>query len=260
MNYDLNTICCILIWEITMNLFEHMDALVPTYTKNDYYIYDKCKKFTHTFATKSITELTKDNGISQAALTRFAQKLGFSGFNEFQFALALQLKENTKENQKQTRAQTYGNILEKTEETVQVSQLKQIAKMITDAQHIYTTGYSIASIPARNMDMSFKMLSDKHSEYIAFGNMPLHFPKQSVLFLFSAESGKAYTSFVKDKAEQLSIVLVTMNPKHPLRHYAGQTVVLPRVGLVNVGRTVMPETFAFFMFIDLLFQHIEVEV
>lgn len=246
-----------------MNLFEHMDALIPTYTKNDYYIYDKCKKFTKTFATKSITEITKANNISQAALTRFAQKLGFAGFNEFQFALSMQLKEETHENQKATRAETYGNILKQTEDMVSDVQLKAIAKYINTAQNIYTTGFSLASIPARHFDIQNKMLLDKHSEFIEFGNFPLFFPKNSILIIFSAESGKYYQEYFKNNVDVNDMpftILITLNPKHPLRNKVNEVVVLPRVGLVNVGRTVVPETFAFLMFVDLLSQYLDFKV
>ena len=77
-----------------MNLFEHMDAMASSFTKTDHYIYTQCKKFTTDFAEDSITMITQNHNISQPALTRFAKKLGFSGFNEFQFALAMQVEDH----------------------------------------------------------------------------------------------------------------------------------------------------------------------
>lgn len=68
-----------------MNIIDRMDTLVAAYTATDRKIYEFIKKFPEQFASCSLNEIVERFKISQPALTRFAKKLGFSGFLEFQY-------------------------------------------------------------------------------------------------------------------------------------------------------------------------------
>ena len=127
-----------------MNLFEHMDAMASSFTKTDHYIYTQCKKFTTDFAEDSITTITQNHNISQPALTRFAKKLGFSGFNEFQFALAMQVEEGTLEGKEKTPAQSYAEALINTEKVLTDKVLAPVLDVLQDHKDVYTSGAHIA--------------------------------------------------------------------------------------------------------------------
>lgn len=238
-----------------MNLFEHMDAMAPTFTKTDHYIYTKCKKFTYLFAEGSIAEITKNDDISQPALTRFAKKLGFNGFNEFQFALAMQIQEGTPEGKEKTPAHSYAEALIETEKILTDKVLQPLLDKLELCNDIYTSGIHISSLPARYLDYSFKISDNYHSEFLPIDSFSTSFKNNSVLFLFSVESGAYYQYLFKERKKEENtpyIVLITLNPKHPLRKKVNHTIVLPHTKMVDSDRNVLPETLAFLMFADVL--------
>ena len=245
-----------------MNLFEHMDALASSFTKTDHYIYTQCKKFTTDFAEDSITTITQNHTISQPALTRFAKKLGFSGFNEFQFALAMQVEEGTLEGKEKTPAQSYAEALINTEKVLTDKVLAPVLDVLQDHKDVYTAGAHIASLPARYLDYSLKILGNYHSEFLNIDTFPAFFLKKSVIFLFSVETGAHYQTMYENREKDTQnpyIILITLNPKHPLKKKANYTIVLPKQRIIDVNRNVLPETLAFLMFVDVLTRKIQTQ-
>lgn len=245
-----------------MNLFEHMDAMASSFTKTDHFIYTQCKKFTTDFAESSITAITQHHNISQHALTRFAKKLGFSGFNEFQFALAMQIKEGTLEGKEKTPAQSYAEALTETEKVLTDKVLAPVLDVLQDHKDVYTSGAHIASLPARYLDYSLKILGNYHSEFLNVDDFPAVYPKKSVVFLFSVETGTHYQTRYEGReknAQNPYIILITLNPKHPLKKKANYTIVLPKQRIIDVNRNVLPETLAFLMFVDVLTRKIQAQ-
>lgn len=245
-----------------MNLFEHMDAMASSFTKTDHYIYTQCKKFTTDFAEDSITMITQNHNISQPALTRFAKKLGFSGFNEFQFALAMQVEEGTLEGKEKTPAQSYAETLIETERVLNSKVLNPVLDVLKNCKDVYATGAHLSSLPARYIDYSFKIISKFHSEFLSPDATPSSYPKNSVLFLFSVETGIHYQFLCKDRDKHSKdpfIILITLNPKHPLRNKVNHTIVLPKQRIIDTDRNVLPETLAFLMFADVLTRKIQAQ-
>lgn len=243
-----------------MNLFEHMDAMAASFTKTDHYIYSHCKKFTTEFAEASITTITQNHKISQSALTRFAKKLGFNGFNEFQFALTMQINEGTLEGKEKTPAQSYAEALIETEKALTDKVLKPIIDMLKDSKDVYTSGTNISSLPAKYLDYSLKICGKYHSEFLNNDSFSTFYPKNSILFLFSAESGMYYQNLYRDRdknAKDPYIVLITLNPKHPLKKKVNYTIVLPKQKTVDIDRNVLPETLSFLMFVDILVRELQ---
>ncbi|MDY3660346.1 MAG: hypothetical protein SO042_05205 [Bulleidia sp.] len=238
-----------------MNLFEHMDAMASSFTKTDHYIYTQCKKFTTDFAENSLTTITQSHNISQPALTRFAKKLGFNGFNEFQFALAMQVEEGTLEGKEKTPAQSYAEALIETERVLNSKVLAPVLDILKNCKDVYATGAHLSSLPARYIDYSLKVISTVHSEFLSLDAIPSNYPKNSVLFLFSVETGIHYQPLFKNRDKHSKnpyIILITLNPKHPLRNKVNHTIVLPKQRIVDTERNVLPETLAFLMFADVL--------
>ena len=68
-----------------MNIFELMDSKVSSFSKTDKAIYEQIKKFPEEFANSSLNVLCDSGSFTKSAMTRFAQKLGFAGYTEFQY-------------------------------------------------------------------------------------------------------------------------------------------------------------------------------
>jgi DNA-binding MurR/RpiR family transcriptional regulator len=243
-----------------MNLFEQMDAKASSFTKTDHFIYTQCKKFTESFATSPISSLTEKNNVSQAALTRFAQKLGFTGFSEFQYALSSQIKQGTAEAKEKTPAQSYADALIETEKALTPEVLRPILDKVNSSNDIYTSGSNISSLAANYLIYALKIAKNCHSEFLPIDAFPYTYPPHAVIFIFSAETGTFYLQTLKNHSEKDKnpyVVLVTLNPKHPLRKHVNYTILLPRINLISADRNVLPETLSFLMFIDILLRNMK---
>ena len=113
----------------------------------------------HSLSSSRVTELLH---VSKAALTRFSQKCGFSGYREFVY----HFNEETK-NQKQVQEhdeltlsvlQRYHHISNVTESLVKDSQLDQVAELIDQVDRVYFFGIGSSGLVAREMKLRFMRL------------------------------------------------------------------------------------------------------
>ena len=101
--------------------------------------------------------------ISQAALTRFAKKCGFTGYREFIFQYQHQidnqnLQLSTQNPLIQDVLTHYNNMREQTQELINENQIEQIANMIEDAERVYFFGTGSSGLVAREMKLRFMRL------------------------------------------------------------------------------------------------------
>lgn len=111
----------------------------------------------------SSQQVTQKLHISQAALTRFAKKCGFTGYREFIFQYQQQAAEEL-QNQHQHSPLTkrvirsYNHIQEQTQDIIIEEQLERIAHMLADAERVYFFGTGSSGLVAREMKLRFMRL------------------------------------------------------------------------------------------------------
>ena len=98
--------------------------------------------------------------ISQAALTRFAKKCGFTGYREFIFQYQHQidnqnLQLSTHNPLIQGVLRSYSNMREQTQELINENQIERIANMIEDAERVYFFGTGSSGLVAREMKFAW---------------------------------------------------------------------------------------------------------
>lgn len=243
-----------------MNIITRMDSLVTSYTATDRRIYEGIKKFPDRFANDSIHQLVEALGISQSALTRFAKKLGFSGFLEFQYQFSQEYREVKTHSDPEKLSERFSQFLQNTENALDPQMLQTLAQRIINARMTYFTGASIAGLPARYIGSFCRLGMMISGVFSSPDDLPLCFAGDEVLLLYSAISGDSYRSYlsmISHNGCKPYIVIVTMNAKHPLRKYADQTIVLPEAGIISDNTSAMPETMEFMMFTSLLIEHIQ---
>jgi len=240
-----------------MNILDLIDTKVSSYTKTDRTIYEKLKKYPGKFVEQSYTEIVKDIDVSPAALTRFAKKLGFNGFNEFQFQLSSDLQSRKNENISTSIAEKFGKALMRTEESVSQKQLHAAAEKISHANKIFCLGFNASSLPARFLWDTLRSEFAFNSEMTDFDYIFTRYTKQDVIVLFSVSSGSFYHGLFQtmkkmDESERPHVILVTMNPKHPLRKYCRDVILLPSAGGMYQSHAAALENMIFMMFNDML--------
>lgn len=243
-----------------MNVLELMDSKTTSFSKTERRIYEGIKRFPEHFATNSITEIATHSGISKPALTRFAKKLGFNGYMEFQYQLNLDYKNRTT-NKKTSLADGFSKTLKQVEEAVSDEILINLSNRITSAHVTYLFGYNLSRLPSEELTMALNLLTDFVAVHPQQDYRPMQYHHDDVMIVYSAVDGSSYKEYLRslhsNKGIRPYMILITTNGKHPLRHNFDEVIVLPIVNKVGNDSIALSDTFAFLFFNELLMQKLK---
>ena len=111
----------------------------------------------------SSQQVTQKLHISQAALTRFAKKCGFTGYREFVFQYHHQASKPDTHSHKHSPLtkrvlRSYSIMREQTQDLIDEEQLERVAQLIDDAERVYFFGTGSSGLIAREMKLRFMRL------------------------------------------------------------------------------------------------------
>ena len=111
----------------------------------------------------SSQQVTQKLHVSQAALTRFAKKCGFTGYREFVFQYQHQASKQDTHSHKHSPLtkrvlRSYSNLREQTQDLIDEAQLERVAQLIDDAERVYFFGTGSSGLIAREMKLRFMRL------------------------------------------------------------------------------------------------------
>ena len=111
----------------------------------------------------SSQQVTQKLHISQAALTRFAKKCGFTGYREFVFQYQHQASKPDTHSHKHSPLtkrvlRSYSNLREQTQDLIDEAQLERVAQLIENAERVYFFGTGSSGLIAREMKLRFMRL------------------------------------------------------------------------------------------------------
>lgn len=165
--------------------------------------------------------MTKLLHVSKAALTRFSQKCGFTGYREFVYHFNEEAKEQQHEEEHDELTlsvlQRYHHVSNVTENFVKDPQLEHVADLIDQADRVYYFGIGSSSLVAREMKVRLMRLGvagEVVTDQDGF-TWTTSILDSSCLVLGFSLSGKTNAitdSLVKAKENGAKTVLVTANP------------------------------------------------
>ena len=108
----------------------------------------------------SSQQVTQKLHVSQAALTRFAKKCGFTGYREFVFQYQHQANKQDTHSHKHSPLtkrvlRSYSIMREQTQDLIDEEQLERVAQLIDDAERVYFFGTGSSGLIAREMKLRF---------------------------------------------------------------------------------------------------------
>lgn len=111
----------------------------------------------------SSQQVTQKLHISQAALTRFSKKCGFTGYREFVFQYQHQASKPDTHSHKHSPLtkrvlRSYSIMREQTQDLINEEQLERVAQLINDAERVYFFGTGSSGLIAREMKLRFMRL------------------------------------------------------------------------------------------------------
>jgi DNA-binding MurR/RpiR family transcriptional regulator len=227
--------------EVTMNLWETIKNCEDTLTPKEMEVYKLVLEEPFLFSSSTAGNLAARFNIAQSAISRFCQKIGFQGFNDFRIALGLAMATHNFRDEAAVSDDSADKdlcyyitaLIRETKDALSDSQLESLAKRTLSADTAFLSGFG-NSYPPANMLAIRLLLAHVHSHLIqpGFEIETLHIMKPNdIVFLFSAQNPthRDFVSFVRElpKENRPYIVLIANTTKHPLKRLVDETVCLP---------------------------------
>lgn len=172
----------------------------------------------HSLSSSRVTKLLH---VSKAALTRFSQKCGFTGYREFVYHFNEEAKNQQQEEEHDELTlsvlQRYHHVSNVTENFVKDPQLEHVADLIDQANRVYYLGIGSSSLVAREMKLRLMRLGvegEVVTDQDGFTwTTSILDPSCLVLgFSLSGKTNAITDSLVKAKENGAKTILVTANP------------------------------------------------
>lgn len=239
-----------------MNPYEKIELKKDSFTKKEMIIYNILQKNPDLILRGSITSLSKDYKVSQSTITRFCQKIGYDGFNEFKFDVFRSEKQGYDIENDLSVIESYCKLLHILEENIDHELLVKTAKDIVDSDTIYVTGSHKSSLSAQMMKYNlFKV--NKKAVFLAsdeLHELPHIITKNDLLLVFTNQgNGLRTKNQYQEEKENIhfNLTFITMNDKLKAKKYCDNFIWLPSPSNQHFEHY-LESQIIFFVYIDIL--------
>lgn len=237
---------------IIIDLYEEFTPLEKTIA--DYFIANKTRE---DFSIKNMKDKLY---VSEASLTRFAQKCGFRGYREFSFAYEREFIEiiDNGYGSKGTVLQTYSQILTNISSMIDENQIDRLSNLITNAKKVQAIGIGSSGYSALEMKSRFARLGvlidaiDKDDD---MKMLSVFQDKDSLLIGISISGTKNSILFSLKKAHDngAKTVLITSNKEEDYG-YVDEIILVPEMKKFDGSGIISPQI-PVLIVIDVLYNH-----
>lgn len=203
---------------VTPHILMTMDD--STFTPTEKAIADYLRENAGRLSYISLNDICETLYVSNASIVRFAQKLGYRGYNDLKFSLrAAENSLHTIEGPWNTVHHNFV-LLQDFMETLQADMFENVCRLISERKSIYIYGRNMSSIPARYL---YSMLTTMDIRCIMIDwfdfLIPLSrsFPEHALLFVFANYAEKSvYDPIITEcHNRNVTIVWISSSPVDP---------------------------------------------
>ena len=222
-----------------MNVWEQMESCKDDLTPKELEIYELVKKDPYSFTASTAMEIASRYGVAQSAISRFCQKVGFSGFADFRLSMILATSTRPTNLDDPSNSEPHDftyylcAMIQQTKKSLPDRMLDDLGRRVLSSTGVYTSGYG-SSLSAAHTLAFMMTCSGIPAHFIrpSLEMETLHILKSTdIVFLFSVSnpSHRDFLSLVADMPEDKRpyIVLVNGTSRHPLRGKVSQVITLP---------------------------------
>ncbi len=214
-----------------MNLLNQIRRVSDELTPTDKRIAEAVIANPDDFARLDTSAISSEYGFSQPALTRFAKKIGYSGYAEFKYDIARNKNALSENESVSTFASETAQLLEKTESMFPPEKLDEIVSVLDRAQRIFVTGYhrSRACAELLNSALINYRYSSQAIPYDEVFKLDAFCRKTDLLIVFSVSSS-IYESLARtlhDSQQKPEMLLITCSKKNEMAKFFDHVIVLP---------------------------------
>ena len=219
----------------------------------DYFLNEKISDF----SSKAVASTLY---VSEASLSRFAKKIGFSGYREFVFSYNANLKENKRLDQlTEFSIHKYQDVLEKTYQIVDNNQMIRIAKLLDSKRRVFVYGVGSSALVAKEFCFRFIRLG-LDVEALEDGNaIIINTSRVQPESLVIGVSISGHTKEVVDGmkvAHQRGATTILITSVHDAMHdeFVDEVILLAHLKNVTASHIISPQ-FPALVIIDVIYTH-----
>ncbi len=224
----------------------------------DFFIYNRKKQ---DFSAKAVAELLF---VSEASLSRFAKKCGYSGYREFLYQYNATFVEKKESMTGNTRIvlNAYQELLNKTYNLVDEGQIARINKYLNKAKRVFVCGKGSSGLAASEMEIRFMRIGvdiDSIQDSDLMRMQAVFQDATSLVFAFSISGEKKEILYFLSEAHRrgAKTVLFTANSKEGFGEFCDEVVLIPSLRHLNYGNSISPQ-FPILVMLDIIYSyHVE---
>lgn len=218
--------------------------------------------FLHPIEDKDLSakNVSKKLYVSNASLSRFAQKLGFKGYREFVYAYTSAIiKHKDLDSLTKNVLHSYQRVLEDTYDIIDNNQMVRISNMMDYYARVYVYGTGSSAIAAREFKLRFMRLG-LHVDYLADPHsirMNITRVDDSCLVFGISISGKTDTiieELAHAKQKGATCILISSNDTPGSRTSYDELVSVAKVKNLEASDKISPQ-FPILLVVDILYSH-----
>lgn len=219
-----------------MDAYRQMELHKDELTPRELGVYEAIVANDELVRGSSSTELAKALGVSQSVISRFCQKIGFSGYGDFRMSLYQtvgKLEGRGEKGGERDVADYYSDAVYEVRRSLPDSLLERLSRTVLDARDVYISGFGGSATPAALLGTLLTQDSVR-AHVLAPGDETgaLHFTSDEDLFILFSLMNPTHESFVSTVHElspkrRPHVIMVTGTAAHPLRREVDEVISLP---------------------------------
>lgn len=199
--------------------------------------------------------------VSEAWLSRFAQKCGYRGYREFVYQYEMTFVENRESMTGNTRMilNAYQELLNKTYSLIDEEQIARIGKYLGQAERVTVCGRGSSGYAAAEMELRFMRIGvniDSIQDSDRMRMQAVFQDKRSLVFGISVSGETEPVLYLLREARRrgAKTVLITAETPERFREICTEVLRMPSLRYLNQGNVISPQ-FPILLMLDILYSY-----
>lgn len=199
--------------------------------------------------------------VSEASLSRFAQKCGYRGYREFVYQYEMTFVENRESMTGNTRMilNAYQELLNKTYSLIDEEQIARIGKYLGQAERVTVCGRGSSGYAAAEMELRFMRIGvniDSIQDSDRMRMQAVFQDKRSLVFGISVSGETEPVLYLLREARRrgAKTVLITVETPERFREICTEVLRMPSLRYLNQGNVISPQ-FPILLMLDILYSY-----
>lgn len=222
-----------------MSILENIRALLPDFSKNERRLADHVLNYPLDLQRYNAMNIAETCNVSRSAVIRFCQKLGFTGYADFQRAVLSELENAPPQTISggSCALDIYRSCLMELQEKADMNTIAAVSDLIVHSKRVLCYGIDHSGYSARQM--AFRLLRSRidasfvgvSSEFTPFSNV---FGPGDTVIVFSISGQKTLAEDLERfRSRRVGVILFTMNTNASIKSLADHVILLPSAAHSN---------------------------